>query len=127
MNGLLLLAIGAGALGSVNTTLVSILERRCELTLLRSLGATRRQIAGLIVGESAITGLLGALLGLLAGWGTIAVYVLVYGSVTFGLVDLPLWTAVAEVTWPALRGGLPGLIAAPLLAAGAAFLVVRSS
>jgi hypothetical protein len=67
MNGLLLLAIGAGALGSVNTTLVSILERQRELALLRSLGATRRQIAGLIVGESAITGLLGALLGLLAG------------------------------------------------------------
>ncbi len=125
MNGLLFLAIGAGALGSVNTTLVSILERRRELTLLRSLGATRRQITGLIVGESVVTGLLGALLGLLAGWGTIAIYVLTYGGITFGLVDLPLWTAVGEVTWPALRGGLPGLVAAPLLAGLAAFLVIR--
>ena len=125
MNGLLLLAVGAGALGSVNTTLVSILERQRELALLRALGATRRQIAGLIVGESAVTGLLGALLGLLAGWGTIAIYALTYGGVTFGLVDLPLWTAVAEVTWPALRGGLWGLAAAPVLAAVAAFLVIR--
>ncbi|MBN1139446.1 MAG: FtsX-like permease family protein [Anaerolineae bacterium] len=125
MNGLLLLAVGGGALGSVNTTLVSILERRRELALLRALGATRRQIARLIVGESAITGLLGALLGLLAGWGTIAIYVLVYGGVTFGQVDLPLWTAVAEVSWPALRGGMPGLVAAPLLAGLAAYMVVR--
>jgi len=125
MNGILLLAIGAGALGSVNTTLVSIMERQRELALLRALGATRRQIAGLIVSESAVTGLLGALLGLLAGWGTIAIYALTYGGLTFGLVDLPLWTAVAEITWPALRGGLPGLAAAPLLAAAAAFLVIR--
>jgi putative ABC transport system permease protein len=124
MNGLLFLAIGAGALGSVNTTLVSILERRRELTLLRSLGATRRQIAGLIVGESALTGLLGALLGVLAGWGTIAIYTLTYGGVTFGLVDLPLWTAVTEVTWPSVRGGLPGLAAAPALAGLAAFLAL---
>ncbi len=127
MNGLLFLAVGAGALGSVNTTLVSLLERQRELALLRALGATRRQLTGLIVGESAITGLLGALLGMLAGWGTIAIYALTYGGVTFGLVDLPLWTAVAEVTWPALRGGLPGLVAAPVLAAIAAFFVVRSS
>jgi len=126
MNGLLLLAVGAGALGSVNTTLVSLLERQRELALLRALGATRRQLTGLIVGESAITGLLGALLGMLAGWGTIAIYALTYGGVTFGLVDLPLWAAVAEVTWPALRGGLPGLAAAPVLAAIAAFFVVRS-
>ncbi len=126
MNGILLLAVGAGALGSVNTTLVSILERQRELALLRALGATRRQITGLIVSESAVTGLLGALLGLLAGWGTIAIYTLTYGGVTFGLVDLPLWTAVAEVTWPALRGGLPGLAAAPVLAALAAFFVVHS-
>ncbi len=125
MNGILLLAIGAGALGSLNTTLVSILERQRELLLLRALGATRRQITGLIVGESAVTGLLGALLGLLAGWGTVAIYTLTYGGVTFGLVDLPLWTAVAEITWPALRGGLPGVVAAPLLAGLAAGLVVH--
>ncbi len=127
MNGLLFLAMSAGALGSINTTMMSILERQHELALLRALGATRRQIAGLIVGESAITGLLGALLGLLAGWGTIAIYALTYGGVTFGLVDLPLWTAVGQVTWPALRSGLPGLIAAPVFASLATFLVLPRS
>ncbi|MBN1953408.1 MAG: ABC transporter permease [Anaerolineae bacterium] len=125
MNGLLFLVVGAGALGSVNTTLMSILERQRELVLLRALGATRRQIARLVVAESAVTALLGALLGLLAGWGTIAIYALTYGGVTFGLVDLPLWTAVAEITWPALRAGLPWLLAAPLLAGLTAYSVLR--
>jgi putative ABC transport system permease protein len=124
-NGLLILAVGAGALGTVNTTLASILERRQELSLLRALGATRRQVRAVVVAEAVITGLLGALLGLLAGWGTIAIYTLTYGAVTFGLVDLPLWTAVWEVSWPAVRGGLPGFLAAPALAGGAAWLVVR--
>lgn len=125
-NGLLLLAVGAGALGSVNTTLVSILERRRELGLLRAVGATRRQVAWLVVGEAALVGLLGALLGILAGLGTSAIYALTYGGITFGLVDLPLWPAVGEIVWPALRNGLPGLVAAPLLAGVAAWLAARA-
>lgn len=125
-NGLLLLAVGAGALGSINTTLVSILERRRELGLLRAVGATRRQVAWLVVGEAALTGLLGALLGILAGLGTSAIYALTYGGITFGLVDLPLWPAVGEIIWPALRNGLPGLVAAPLLAASAAWPAARA-
>jgi hypothetical protein len=40
-NGLLLLAVLAAALGVVNTTLLSVIERRRELAQLRALGATR--------------------------------------------------------------------------------------
>src|SRR5204862_318581 len=38
-------------------------ERRAEIGILRALGATRRQIRWLFLGESAVTGLIGSLAG----------------------------------------------------------------
>jgi putative ABC transport system permease protein len=48
---------------------VSVAERRHDVGVLRSLGATRAQIAGLFVGEAALLGLIGSLLGLPLGYG----------------------------------------------------------
>lgn len=45
----------------------SVVVRRPQLALLRMLGATRRQIAQLLVAEAAVLGVAGALLGLAAG------------------------------------------------------------
>jgi putative ABC transport system permease protein len=56
-----------------NALAVSVAERRHDIGILRSSGATRAQIAGLIAGEAAVLGFLGACLGvplgkLLADW-----------------------------------------------------------
>ena len=125
-NGLVLLAVIAAALGTVNTTLMSVTGRRRELGLLRAVGATRRQIMGVVMGEAALTGLMGTVLGAIAGVGFSGVLVLAYGGITFGLVDLPLWQAAGETVLPALRSGWLGLVMAPLLAAGAALPAVRT-
>ena len=52
-----------------NALAVSVAERRREIGILRSIGATRRQVAGLFAGEAVIMGLIGALVGLPAGLG----------------------------------------------------------
>jgi putative ABC transport system permease protein len=52
-----------------NALAVSVAERRHEIGMLRSLGATRGQVWGLFVGEAALLGLAGALLGVPAGYG----------------------------------------------------------
>jgi putative ABC transport system permease protein len=46
-----------------------VAERRHDIGILRSVGATRGQIACLFVGEAALLGLLGSLLGLPLGYG----------------------------------------------------------
>src|SRR5262249_24942848 len=46
---------------------IAVNQRRSEIGILRALGATRRQIRRLFLGESAVTGLIGSLAGLGVG------------------------------------------------------------
>jgi putative ABC transport system permease protein len=48
---------------------VSVVERRREIGILRSLGATRLQVRGLFAGEAALLGLVGAAIGVPLGLG----------------------------------------------------------
>lgn len=50
-----------------NALAVNVTERRHDIGILRSLGATRRQVAGLFAGEAALLGFVGALLGVPLG------------------------------------------------------------
>ncbi|MFC0110215.1 ABC transporter permease [Kibdelosporangium aridum] len=105
----LLLLLGAvslviGGVGIANITLVSVLERRAEIALRRSLGARRRQIAAQFLVESGATGLLGGVLGSALGVVTI---VLVAWAKTWTPVLYP-WLPVAGVAFGALIGLLAG-------------------
>jgi putative ABC transport system permease protein len=70
---LLLLSEVIAVLGIVNTLMLSIYERTREVGLLRTVGTTRRQVWGMVCGESVIIAVLGCglglLMGLLWGWG----------------------------------------------------------
>jgi len=125
-NALLLLAVAAAALGVVNTTVMSVAERRRELGLLRAAGATRRQVSAVVVGEAALIGLLGSGLGWIAGVGVTLILAVTYGGNGWGLPDLDLWAAAWQAAGPALLNGLLGLLAAPPLCAAAAWLPVRA-
>ena len=124
LNGMLLLAILGAALGIINTTMMSVDERRRELGLLRAIGSTRRQVRTVVMGEAAMIGTLGGLLGFIAGIGFVLIYVVTYGSSSWG-IDLPLWSTAWESTRPALVTGFIGLIAAPVISALAAWLPTR--
>ncbi len=62
-----LFALFIGMFIIYNAFAIAVTQRRSEIGILRALGATRRQIRWLFLGESAITGLLGSLGGLLFG------------------------------------------------------------
>jgi putative ABC transport system permease protein len=126
LNGMLLLAILAAALGVVNTTVMSVAERRRELGLLRAVGAMRRQVTAVVAGEAALMGLIGGGLGLVAGLGLVLIFVAVNGGNMWGLSDLPLWSSAWTSIRPAILNGLIGLVAAPLICAGAAWLPARA-
>jgi putative ABC transport system permease protein len=50
-----------------NSFAIAVTERRSEIGILRALGATRRQIRWLFLGESAMTGLVGSIGGVIVG------------------------------------------------------------
>ncbi|MEZ0312291.1 MAG: FtsX-like permease family protein [Myxococcota bacterium] len=90
------LAVGVFLIhGALQATL---LRRRTELGVLRAVGATRRQVVGLVVGEVVLIGLLGTALGLPIGIAAARANIdVVSGTLT----NLYLLQAVEELRVPA--------------------------
>jgi putative ABC transport system permease protein len=63
------LSLFASALIVLNALLMNVSERRRQLGILRSVGATRRQVTTLILREGLILGVAGTVLGVGIGWG----------------------------------------------------------
>ncbi len=63
--GISLLVAG---IGIMNIQIVSMMERRREIGLLKALGMRRRGIMGVFLNEAFIIGLLGSIIGLIAGY-----------------------------------------------------------
>ncbi|MFW6690309.1 ABC transporter permease [Streptomyces sp. MAR4 CNX-425] len=74
--GLGAIALLAGGVGIANIMVISVLERRTEIGLRRSLGATRGQIRLQFLTESVTLSALGGAAGVLVGLGTCAGYAL---------------------------------------------------
>ncbi len=115
---LLLLSELIAVLGIVNTLLLSVYERTRELGLLRTVGTTRRQVWGMVSGESVIIAVLGCVVGLgvglLWGWAVLTVLrarftdamVIPYGQLA--------WFVVASVIAGFLAAVIPAWHAARL-------------
>ncbi|MFI5807207.1 ABC transporter permease [Streptomyces sp. NPDC051561] len=67
-------ALLVGGVGVANTMIISVLERRYEIGLRRSIGATRGQIRGQFVTESLLLSGLGGVAGIVLGAAATGVY-----------------------------------------------------
>jgi putative ABC transport system permease protein len=105
------LTAALAGLGVLNGLLLSALERTKELGLLGALGASRSQIAGMVLYESAVVGLLGGILGTALGAAITPVIVRALEGLS-GL-DLPERTA-GPWLWLCPAGALALAIAASL-------------
>lgn len=99
-----------------NTFRMLVGQRSRELALLRAVGATRRQVARSVVAEAAVTGTIGAVLGVALGIGAGALLV----SSSSGLMPgLPPMSATVTPL-PIGAGLLAGTVVAMLAGRGAA-------
>ncbi|GIH09853.1 ABC transporter permease [Rhizocola hellebori] len=103
--GLGSVALLVGGVGVANTMVISVLERRAEIGLRRSLGATKGQVRSQFLTESLLLAALGGLGGVLLG-----------GLVTTGYALLqtwpsvvPAWATLGGVVATILIGGIAGL------------------
>ncbi len=98
-----LVSLVVGAIGIMNVTLVTVMERTGEIGLRRAIGARRRHIAGQFLAESTTLGLTGGIAG-----ATIGIVVIVAVSAARG------WTPVLDLRLAAVApvgGALTGLLA----------------
>lgn len=78
LQALSLLAVVVGIFLIYNTVTFSVVQRRPVIGILRSLGATRRQIFAFVIGEAFILGIVGTICGMALG--------LILGRLAVGLV-----------------------------------------
>lgn len=112
--GLLIGVVGlVSMLGVVNAVLSSLAERRREFGLLRTVGATRRQVTRLILIEMAVQGSMAALIGTGLGWGITFLFL----GLARAHLGLPREAAMSLSAWlPLIASSLAGLVLWPLLA-----------
>ncbi len=106
-NALLALAVIIALIGITNTLVLSIFERTREIGLLRAVGMTRWQVRRMVLWESIIVAIIGALLGIAVG--------LVFGAaVTSALGDqgiTELSVPIAQIVGLVVFGALVGVVA----------------
>lgn len=106
----LLLGLGAvallvGGIGVANTLVISVLERRSEIGLRRSQGATRGHIRLQFFGEALLLALLGGGSGILIGY----LVTLIYARLQGWPADLPPWIIAGGLGATLLIGAIAGL------------------
>jgi putative ABC transport system permease protein len=110
---MLLFSVLLAVVGVANTLQLSVNERRRELGLLRSVGASRRQVVRLVVVEAGALSVVGSILGIAIGVG--GAYAAVQGLASLGLdqfavpVVVVVAIAVAAVVLGSVGAFLPAM------------------
>ncbi|MBE0594970.1 MAG: ABC transporter permease [Gemmatimonadales bacterium] len=97
LTALSLISLFVGLFLVFASTQASLVRRRTEFGVLRALGATRRQILGLMLAETVVLGTLGVALGLALGYWVAATNV---DAVSATLTNIYLLTEIERVELP---------------------------
>ena len=108
-------ALVVSAIGMFNTMLVGFLERIYEVGILKSLGATDRDVRDLFLVEASFMGLLGGAGGVIIGFGLgklfnffLSILAVRFGGKSFNLFVTPLWFVLIIMAFSALIGFVSG-------------------
>ena len=84
LGGIAAISLLVAGVGIMNIMIVSLIERTREIGILKALGMKSRTVLSIFLGESAIIGLVGALVGILSGWVLANIVARLLASGAFG-------------------------------------------
>lgn len=103
--GLAAIGLLVGGIGISNTMIIAVIERRPEIGLRRSLGASKGNIATQFLAESALMSATGGAAGVVIGYVVTAIYAHLQGW----SLCLPAWVGAAALVLTVAVGTLAGL------------------
>ena len=111
-----IIALVVAALGIINTMVMSILERRREIGVMKAVGGSENEIKGIFFVEAASIGFIGGIFGLILGWivtriaNVVANYFMAkQGAPHVDLFYIPLWLILGAMAFSILVSLLAGL------------------
>jgi len=111
------IALFVGAFIIFNTFTITVAQRLRELGLLRTIGASRRQVMASVVGEAFVIGLVAGVVGLFAGYGFAALLVWVFDILLPGGIPVASAQLSVGVALTALLVGVVVSVVAALIPA----------
>lgn len=119
-----MLALIVSAIGMFNTMTISLLERTQEIAIMKSLGASARDIWSMFLTESILIGFLGGTLGIGIGFLGTEIFNLLlnfiaknFGGVSVDIFYIPLWFIIFIVIFSTIVGLVTGFYPAKRAAA----------
>ena len=103
------ISLGVAGILIMNVMLVSVSERTSEVGLLKALGAGGGQVQGVFLLEAALLSALGAVTGLVLGWGGVQVLARVFPALPS---ITPFWAQAASLLTAIVAGLLFGVLPA---------------
>ncbi len=80
LGGIAAISLLVAGIGIMNIMIVSLIERTREIGILKALGMKSRTVLTIFLGESVIIGFMGAIVGIVLGWGLANVTATLLGS-----------------------------------------------
>ncbi|HFC36133.1 MAG TPA: FtsX-like permease family protein [Candidatus Moranbacteria bacterium] len=119
-----MLALIVSAIGMFNTMTISLLERTQEIAIMKSLGASAKDIWSMFLTESILIGFLGGALGIILGFAGTKFFNFIlnlvatnFGGMKVQLFYIPFWFVVFIVVFSTLVGLITGFYPAKRAAA----------
>ena len=111
-----IIALFVAALGIINTMVMSILERKKEIGIMKAIGGGESEIRKIFFVEASIIGIFGGILGLILGWTVtkiatfvINTYALPAGVPKFDFFSFPIWLIVGAIGFSLLISLIAGM------------------
>lgn len=112
LGGIALVSLIVGAVGIINTMFVVVTEKKRDIGIMKSIGATNTDILIMFIFEAGLFGLLGAILGIIMGSGLALGVEAFAQSAGFTFLEVPVkWDIAAElILFGFIIGAISGFI-----------------